>query len=119
MTLFGSLLRKLSLRPFGLDELGGVVRRESAEFFTLGSEERCASAGVADIASRVEGAHPVLVSTRVLRPELARQERQAFVAVTLTGRGSLGVRGFDGFINGAHSGIGLCSPPRDLCSPLG
>lgn len=119
MTLFGLPLRKFPLHLLGLDELGGILRRETSEFCALGSKERCAGTGVAGVATGVEGAHPVLVSTRVLRPVLARQERQAFGAVTLTCCGSLGARGCDSLVSLTHSGIGLCSPFCGLCSPFG
>lgn len=119
LALFGLLLRALSLDAFGLDELGGIVHWEAAEFRALGTEQGCAGAGVAGVTVRVEGAHPVLVCASVLRPVLAGQERQALVAVTFTGRGSFGARGCDSLGGVAHSGISLCSAFCDLCSPFG
>lgn len=119
MPLLGLLLRTLSFHTLGLDELGGIVDREAADLLTLGTKERCACASVAGVTTGVEGAHPVLVSTRVLRPVLARQKHQAFVPVTLTRCDSLGVRDFDSLGNVPHSRIILCSPLRYPCSPFG
>lgn len=119
MTLFGLLLCKLSLQTLGLDEFGGIVHREASEFFALRPKQRRAGAGIAGVAVRVEGVHPVLVCAGVLRPVLASQECQAFIAVTLSCCGSFGARGFDSLGSFAHVGIILRSPPRDLCSPFG
>ena len=80
LALFYLPLRKLLFRPLGLDELGGVAHRKSAEFFTLGAKQRCAGAGIASVTPRVERTHPVLVSAGIVGPVLARQKRQAFVA---------------------------------------
>jgi hypothetical protein len=99
LTLLGLLLRALSLDALGLDELGGIVHRETSEFCALGPQQVCAGASITGIASRVEGAHPVLVGTGVLRPVLAGQERQTLGALTLTRCGSLGVRGCDGLVS--------------------
>ena len=109
----------LLLGALRLDELGGDVRREAAEFCTLDAKEVCAGASIAGIASRVEGAHPVLVSAGILSPVLACQERQPFVAVTVNCCGSFGARGFDSLVGFAHAGSGFCSPLRDLCSLFG
>lgn len=118
LALFYLPLRKLLFRPLGLDELGGVAHRKSAEFFTLGAKQRCAGAGIASVTPRVERTHPVLVSAGIVGPVLARQKRQAFVAVTLTRCGSLGTRCFDGLDGLAHAGVTLCSLLRDLCCPF-
>lgn len=73
LPLFCLLLRKLSFFPLSLDEFGGIVGRETAEFFALGSKERCAGAGIAGIAARIEGAHSELVGAGILGPVLAGQ----------------------------------------------
>ena len=113
------MFRKFPHYAFGLDKLSCVIRGNAADFLALGTKQRCTSAGGAGITSRVEGAHPVLASTRVLRPVLARQEHQALVPMTLTCCGSFGASEFDSMVSVSHSGIGLCSPPRALHNPLG
>lgn len=119
MTMHGLLLPTFSLGAFRVDELGGIVHRQTPDFLTLSTKERCTSAGIAGVTARTEGAHPVLVSESVFRPVLACQECQSFGAVTLTCCDLLGARGFDSLVGVPHPGIGFCSPPGDLCSPLG
>ncbi|MEH0059493.1 hypothetical protein [Auritidibacter ignavus] len=119
LTPFGFMLRKFPLYAFGLDKLSYVIHGKAADFLVLGTKQRCTSAGGAGVTSRVEGAHPVLVSTRVLRPVFARQEHQTLVPMTLICCGSFGASDFDSMVSAAYSGIGLCSPPRDLHSPFG
>lgn len=119
LTLFGLLLRARSPDAFALDEFGGIVHREAAEFLTLGTKHGCACAGVAGVTVWVEGVHPVVVCASVLRPVLVGQERQALVAVTFTGRGSFDARSLYSLGGFAYAGIGFCSPFCDLCSPIG
>lgn len=119
MTVFGLLLRKFPLHAFGLDELGGVNRGEVAEFLTLGTKVRCTGASITGIASRIDAAHPVLVSARVLGPEFARQKRQVLIAVTLTRCNSFGTGGLDCLVAVSHAGIALCCLLGDVCGPFG
>lgn len=118
LALFYLPSRKLLFRPLGLDELGDVAHRKSAEFFALGAKQRCAGAGIAGVTPRVERARPVLVCAGVVGPILAGQERQPFGAVTLTRCSSLGTCRFDGLASLAHAGGTLRSLLRDLCCPF-
>lgn len=64
LTLFSLPFRKLSFRSLNLDELGGVVRQETAEFSTIESKQGGSGAGVAGVAAWDRGAHPELVIAR-------------------------------------------------------
>lgn len=107
----------LLLSRLSLDAPHSLIDGEAAAFVGPSTGLGDSRVGVLGVAVRVDRAHPELVATRLIGPELADQQRQALLLVPPLHLLVACARGFDGASGIGHAGVIFRLPCRCLGCP--